>query len=440
MAALERYFLSKGKRVGGYDRTATDLTRALESEGVEITYSDAADAIPQAFRNPGETLVVYTPAVPDSHPGLQWFRANGFEVVKRAAVLGIVTRHSRSLCFAGTHGKTTTSSMAAHVLHNSPAGCNAFLGGVLRNYCTNFILDPHSDFSVIEADEYDRSFHHLTPSVAVITSTDPDHLDIYGTEEAYLESFAHFTELIRPDGTLIVHTGLKLRPRVAPGVKVYTYSRDEGDFHAINIRRSEGSIVFDMVMPDGSVMTDIAPGVPVEINIENAIAALAAVWAAGQLDQSSARRAMASFQGPKRRFEFHLKEPGRAIIDDYAHHPDELRQSIRSVRALYPDRRLTVAFQPHLYSRTRDFAPQFGQALSEADDVILLDIYPARELPMEGVTSQLIFDAVDGPAKIMSTKEQLPATIRERGFEVLLTAGAGDICDFLDRITSDARL
>ncbi len=439
MAALERYFLSKGKRVGGYDRTATDLTRALESEGVEITYSDAADAIPQAFRNPGETLVVYTPAVPDSHPGLQWFRANGFEVVKRAAVLGIVTRHSRSLCFAGTHGKTTTSSMAAHVLHNSPAGCNAFLGGVLRNYCTNFILDPHSDFSVIEADEYDRSFHHLTPSVAVITSTDPDHLDIYGTEEAYLESFAHFTELIRPDGTLIVHTGLKLRPRVAPGVKVYTYSRDEGDFHAINIRRSEGSIVFDMVMPDGSVMTDIAPGVPVEINIENAIAALAAVWAAGQLDQSSARRAMASFQGPKRRFEFHLKEPGRAIIDDYAHHPDELRQSIRSVRALYPDRRLTVAFQPHLYSRTRDFAPQFGQALSEADDVILLDIYPARELPMEGVTSQLIFDAVDGPAKIMITKEQLPATIRERGFEVLLTAGAGDICDFLDRITSDVR-
>lgn len=439
MAALERYFLSKGKRVGGYDRTATDLTRALESEGVEITYSDAADAIPQAFRNPGETLVVYTPAVPDSHPGLQWFRANGFEVVKRAAVLGIVTRHSRSLCFAGTHGKTTTSSMAAHVLHNSPAGCNAFLGGVLRNYGTNFILDPHSEFSVIEADEYDRSFHHLTPSVAVITATDPDHLDIYGTEEAYLESFAHFTELIRPDGTLIVHTGLKLRPRVAPGVKVYTYSRDEGDFHATNIRRREGSIVFDLVMPDGSVMTDIAPGVPVEINIENAIAALAAVWAAGQLDQSSARRAMASFQGPKRRFEFHLKEPGRAIIDDYAHHPDELRQSIRSVRALYPDRRLTVAFQPHLYSRTRDFAPQFGQALSEADDVILLDIYPARELPMEGVTSQLIFDAVDGPTKTMITKEQLPATIRERGFEVLLTAGAGDICDFLDRITSDAR-
>ena len=427
MAALERYFLSKGKRVGGYDRTATDLTRALESEGVEITYSDAADAIPQAFRNPGETLVVYTPAVPDSHPGLQWFRANGFEVVKRAAVLGIVTRHSRSLCFAGTHGKTTTSSMAAHVLHNSPAGCNAFLGGVLRNYCTNFILDPHSDFSVIEADEYDRSFHHLTPSVAVITSTDPDHLDIYGTEEAYLESFAHFTELIRPDGTLIVHTGLKLRPRVAPGVKVYTYSRDEGDFHAINIRRSEGSIVFDMVMPDGSVMTDIAPGVPVEINIENAIAALAAVWAAGQLDQSSARRAMASFQGPKRRFEFHLKEPGRAIIDDYAHHPDELRQSIRSVRALYPDKKLTVAFQPHLYSRTRDFAPQFAEALSLADEVVMTELYPARELPIEGVSSEIIFDRVICDKKTLIRKEDFVNTMKNSNFEVLLALGAGDL-------------
>ncbi len=439
MAALERYFLSKGKRVGGYDRTATELTRALESEGVTMTYNDSAEAIPAEFRDPADTLVVYTPAVPDTHPGLQWFRANGFEVVKRAAVLGLVTRHSRGLCFAGTHGKTTTSSMAAHVLHESPAGCNAFLGGVLRNYGTNFLLDADSDFSVIEADEYDRSFHHLRPYVAVITATDPDHLDIYGTEEAYLESFARFTELIRPDGTLIIHTGLKMRPRVADGVKTYTYSRDEGDFHAVNIRRSEGAIVFDLALPDGSVVKDIAPGVPVEINVENAIAALAAVWAAGQFDEDSARRAMASFQGPKRRFEFHLKEPGRAIIDDYAHHPDELRQSIRSVKALYPDRKLTVAYQPHLYSRTRDFARQFGEALSEADEVILLDIYPARELPMEGVSSKLIFDAINGPEKTMITKQELVATLRDRDFEVLLTAGAGDICDYLEQITSDAR-
>lgn len=439
MAALERYFLSKGKRVGGYDRTATELTRALESEGVTITYDDAAEAIPAEFRNPADTLVVYTPAVPDSHPGLQWFRANGFEVVKRAAVLGLVTRHSRGLCFAGTHGKTTTSSMAAHILHESTVGCNAFLGGVLRNYGTNFLLNADSDFSVIEADEYDRSFHHLRPYVAVITATDPDHLDIYGTEDAYLESFARFTELIRPDGTLIIHTGLKMHPRVADGVKVYTYSRDEGDFHAVNLRRSEGSIVFDLALPDGSVMKDIAPGVPVEINVENAIAALAAVWAAGQLDEDSARRAMASFQGPKRRFEFHLKEPGRAIIDDYAHHPDELRQSIRSVKALYPGRKLTVAFQPHLYSRTRDFARQFGEALSEADEVILLDIYPARELPIEGVSSQLIFDDIEGPEKTIITKQELVGTLRGRDFEVLLTAGAGDICDYLEQITTDAR-
>ena len=439
MAALERYFLAMGAKVAGYDRTSTPLTDELRAEGVSINFDESAGTIPEPFRDPKTTLVVYTPAVPSDLPILRYFREGGFEVMKRAEVLGLITRNSRSLCFAGTHGKTTTSSMAAHILKSGSVGCNAFLGGELINYGTNFLLSPSSPYSVIEADEFDRSFHHLTPTVAVITATDPAHLDIYGTEDAYLESFAHFTGLIRPDGVLIVHTGLKLRPRVAPGVKVYTYSRDEGDFHATNIRRSEGSIVFDLVMPDGSVMTDIAPGVPVEINIENAIAALAAVWAAGQLDEDCARRAMASFQGPKRRFEFHLKELGRAIIDDYAHHPDELRQSIRSVRALYPDRRLTVAFQPHLYSRTRDFAPQFGQALSEADEVILLDIYPARELPMEGVSSQLIFDAIKGPDKTMITKEQLPETVRERGFEVLLTAGAGDICDFLDRITSDAR-
>ncbi len=433
MAALERYFLSKGYRVAGYDRTPTALTDALISEGADITFSDSADSIPAEFRDPATTLVVYTPAIPDSHPGLKWFRDNGFEVVKRAAVLGLVTRDSRALCFAGTHGKTTTSSMAAHMLHCSDAGCNAFLGGVLRNYGTNFLLDPASPFSVIEADEYDRSFHHLRPEVAVITATDPDHLDIYGTEEAYLESFARFTELIRPGGTLIIHTGLKMRPRVADGVRIFTYSRDDGDFHAENIRRSEGSITFDLVTPSG-VIRDIAPGVPVEINIENAIAAIAALWAADALDPDKAREAMASFMGPKRRFEFWLREPGRAIIDDYAHHPDELRNSIRSVRALFPERRLTVAFQPHLYSRTRDFAPQFAKALSEADEVLLLDIYPARELPIPGVTSKIIFDRITAPAKRMVSRDELPRVVAETPFEVLLTAGAGDICDMLPEI------
>lgn len=256
MAALERYFLSRGYRIGGYDRTPTDLTAALEQEGVEITFDDRAEAIPEAFRSPEETLVVYTPAIPDTHPGLRWFRANGFEVTKRAAVLGLVTRQSKALCFSGTHGKTTTSSMAAHLMHNSPEGCNAFLGGVLRNYNTNFLLDENSDYSVVEADEYDRSFHHLRPYVAVVTSTDPDHLDIYGTEEAYLESFARFTELIQPGGVLIKHTGLKLAERPDQSVKVFTYSRDRGDFHAENIRYGNGTIIFDFIHPEGRI-TDI---------------------------------------------------------------------------------------------------------------------------------------------------------------------------------------
>lgn len=435
MAALERYFNARGYHVGGYDRTPTELTRALADEGIAITYDDSAESIDPEFRDPSTTLVVYTPAIPDSHPGLKWFRNNGFKVVKRAAVLGVVTHQSKALCFSGTHGKTTTSSMAAHILHQSKVGCNAFLGGVLRNYNTNFLLDPDSPYSVVEADEYDRSFHHLRPYVAVVTATDPDHLDIYGTEEAYLESFAHFTELIQPGGYLIKHTGLKLRERPEKTVKVFTYSRDEGDFHAANIRRAEGSITFDFVTPDGSVLPNIELGVPVEINITNAIAALAAVWVTGELNPDLARRAMASFQGPKRRFEFWLKEPGgRAVIDDYAHHPDELRNSIASVRALFPGRKLTVAFQPHLYSRTRDFAPQFAQALSSADKVILLDIYPARELPIPGVTSRIILDGITAPEKKLITKEQIVDTLSEDGFDVLLTVGAGDICNYLPEI------
>lgn len=433
MAALERYFLAKGYRVAGYDRTVTDLTRALESEGVAIAYDDSVDTIPADFRDPETTLVVYTPAIPDSHPGLSFFRRNGFEVVKRAAVLGLVSSHSRALCFSGTHGKTTTSSMAAHIMHESKAGCNAFLGGVLRNYGTNFLLDPRSEYSVVEADEYDRSFHHLRPYVAVVTATDPDHLDIYGTEEAYLESFARFTELIVEGGALIKHTGLKLRERVSNGVRVYEYSRDNGDFHAANIRRGDGSIVFDFVTPCGTV-SDIELGVPVEINIENAIAAMAAVWVAGEFDENAVHRAMATFQGPKRRFEFWLKEPDRVVIDDYAHHPDELRSSIRSVKALYPGRRLTVAFQPHLYSRTRDFAPEFAAALSEADSVVLLDIYPARELPIPGVTSKIIFDGITVADKTMVGRDGLPAFLATHGYDVLLTAGAGDICDKLPEI------
>lgn len=441
MAALERYFKSQGDNVAGYDRTPTELTDSLMAEGIDITFDESADAVPALYRDPANTLVVYTPAVPDTMPQLRWFRDNGFKVVKRAVVLGEVTRRSKGICFAGTHGKTTTSSMAAHILHTSKAGCNAFLGGVLRNYNSNFLLDASSPYSVIEADEYDRSFHHLSPYIAVITATDPDHLDIYGTEEAYLESFTRFTQLIHPDGKLIVHTGLKFRPDAPAGVTTYTYSRDEGDFHAANIRRGNGTIVYDLIvprdiLPEGKV-ADIELGVPVEINIENSIAAAAATLLTGDVTPDDLRTAIASFMGPKRRFEFHLREKGelgRVIIDDYAHHPDELRASISSVKALYPDRRLTVAFQPHLYTRTRDFAPQFAEALSLADEVVLLDIYPAREEPIPGVTSKIIFDKISCKEKHLISKQLLTKTIKNINFDILLTVGAGDINTFIPEI------
>ena len=433
MAALVRYYLKKGARVAGYDRTATDLTSDLIKEGAEISFDDNVDTIPDYCRNAADTLVVYTPAIPDDNAILTYFRQGGFDIRKRAQVLGLITHDTKGLCFSGTHGKTTTSSLAAHILHTSPIGCNAFLGGILRNYGSNFLLSETSEYSVIEADEFDRSFHWLSPYIAVVTATDPDHLDIYGTEEAYLESFAHFTELVRPGGALICHTGLKLRPRPADGVKVYSYSRDEGDFHAENIRKGNGEITFDFVAPD-TVIRDIRLGVPVDINIENAVASMAVCHLVG-VDSESIRTAVASFMGPKRRFEFWLKQPdGRVIIDDYAHHPDELKASIRSVRDLYPGRRLSVIFQPHLYSRTRDFAPEFAEALSLADQVLLLDIYPARELPIEGVTSQIILDRINCPDKAICNKKDLLETIKNYNFDVLLTAGAGDICNYLPEI------
>lgn len=435
MAALVRYYLSKGCRVAGYDRTETDLTKELIAEGAEIVYDDSADLIPDYCHDKESTLVVYTPAVPANHPGLTYFRDNGFDVMKRAQVLGLITHDSKALCFSGTHGKTTTSSMAAHILHCSPIGCNAFLGGILRNYDSNFLLSKTSPYSVIEADEFDRSFHWLNPYIAVVTATDPDHLDIYGTEEAYLESFAHFTELIQPGGALICHTGLKLKPRVNEGVKTYFYSRDEGDFHAANIRKGDGEITFDFIAPNG-IIKDVRLGVPVDINIENAIASMAVCSLIG-IDSEVMKKAMASFLGAKRRFEFWMKEPGangHVVIDDYAHHPDELKASIRSVRDLYPGRKLTVIFQPHLYTRTRDFAPQFAEALSTADEVLLLDIYPAREQPIEGVSSELILKDIKCANKAVCKKEDLIKTIKNYNFDVLLTAGAGDICNYLPQI------
>lgn len=437
MAALERYFMAKGYAVAGYDRTPSELTDKLAAEGARISFvDDVEQAIPAEFHDPKETLVVYTPAIPADNHVLSYFRDIGFEVVKRAAVLGRVTHESRGICFAGTHGKTTTSSLAAHILHNCKVDCNAFLGGVLRNYDSNFLLAPESPWSVIEADEFDRSFHHLRPWIAVVTSTDPDHLDIYGTEEAYLESFAHFTSLVQPGGALVVHEGLKLKPSPQEGVKVYSYSRDSGDFHAERIRRGNGEIRFDFVYPGGRI-DDISLGVPVEVNIENAVASLAACWLTGDMEPEAARTAVGTFLGAKRRFEFWLKEPGehgRAIIDDYAHHPDELKASIRSVKALYPGRKLTVVFQPHLYTRTRDFYRGFAEALLLADEVILIPIYPARELPIPGVESEMILPLISGAKKEVVARENLIDTIKNRNFEILLTAGAGDIADLVPGI------
>ncbi|MDE6360324.1 MAG: UDP-N-acetylmuramate--L-alanine ligase [Muribaculaceae bacterium] len=436
MAALERYFLSKGCKVAGYDRTPSELTDALMREGVDITFTDDEAGIPDSFRDPQATLVVYTPAIHDDNRILSWFRANGFEVVKRAVVLGMITRASKSLCFAGTHGKTTTSTMAAHILQTQGTGCNAFLGGVARNYGSNFLLSATSPYSVVEADEFDRSFHQLTPYVAVVTSTDPDHLDIYGNEEEYLESFARFTELVTPGGALLLHTGMKLKPRPQEGVRVYTYSRDEGDFHAAYIRHGHGVISFDFVHPEGTIR-NIPLGVPVEINIENAVAALAACWLTGSFDAAKAREAISTFLGAERRFQKVFDDGRRIVIDDYAHHPDELRASISSIKALYPDRKLTVAFQPHLYTRTRDFAPGFAETLSLADEVVLLDIYPAREEPIPGVTSQIILDGIKVEKKTLIPLKDLIPTIKNRNFDILLTAGAGDIGAEVPRLVEE---
>ena len=433
MSALVRYFLSKGKNVGGYDRTPSELTLKLIEEGAAIGYDDSPESIPTAFLQPESTLIVYTAAMPEDHILLQYFRHHGFTVYKRAQVLGMLTRSSKGLCAAGTHGKTTTSTMTAHLLHQSQVGCDAFLGGISKNYGTNLLLSDHSDYVVIEADEFDRSFHWLTPYATVITSTDADHLDIYGTEEAYLESFSHYTSLILPGGALIMREGIRLQPRLQEGVRLYTYSTQSGDFHAENIRIGSGEIIFDYVSPLGDIR-DVQLGVPVAINIENGIAAMALAQLSG-VSNEEIKSAMATFSGIERRFDFKLKTDRVVYLSDYAHHPEEIRQSILSMRALYADKKLTAVFQPHLYTRTRDFYREFADSLSLLDEVILTDIYPARELPIEGVSSQLIFDCLrPDMQKTLCRKEEVVNILANKQIEVLITLGAGDIENDAPRI------
>lgn len=433
MSALVRYFLSKGKTVGGYDRTPTELTRKLEEEGASIHYEDNVEGISQDFLDAQTTLVVYTPAIPAEHKELTFFRQQSFEVQKRAQVLGMLTRTERGLCVAGTHGKTTTSTLAAYLLDHSHVGCNAFLGGISKNYGTNLLLSDTSDFVVIEADEFDRSFHWLTPYASVITATDSDHLDIYGDHAAYVESFRKYTSLIRPDGYLIVKKGIDLTPDVQPGVTVYTYATNEGDFHATNIHTGNGEITFDYVSPLGNI-NGIRLGVPVYVNIENGIAAMALAQIAGAT-ADEIRAAMPGFRGVDRRFDFKLKNDRIVFLSDYAHHPAEIRQSVYSMRMLYPDRKITAVFQPHLYTRTRDFYKDFADSLSLLDEVILLDIYPAREEPIAGVSSRLIYDHLrPGIEKSLCHKEDLLDTLRNKKLDVLITLGAGDIDNYVPQI------
>lgn len=436
MSALVRYFLAQGKYVAGYDRTPSDLTDVLIKEGAHLHFEESVEAIPEVCKQKETTLVVYTPAIPANHAELCYFQQEGFVMEKRAQVLGRITKSARGLCIAGTHGKTTTSTMVAHLLHQSHLECNAFLGGISKNYGTNLLLSKKSDLVVIEADEFDRSFHWLSPYMAVVTATDPDHLDIYGTKEEYLASFTKFTSLIAPGGVLVLHENLEMKPALQEGVKLYTYNRTSGDFHAEHIRIGNGEIYLDFVSPKG-VIKDIRLGVPVSINIENGVAAMAIAQLNGATDEEI-KAGMESFQGVVRRFDFQLKNDRVAFLTDYAHHPSEIEQSARSIRELYADKKITAIFQPHLYTRTRDFYEDFARSLSLYDEVILTEIYPARELPIPGVTSQLIADRLASGVKCTPCKkEELVEIIREKKeeVEVLVLLGAGDADRYVPEIT-----
>ncbi|MBP3243980.1 MAG: UDP-N-acetylmuramate--L-alanine ligase [Bacteroidaceae bacterium] len=434
MSAIARYFLSKGIFVAGYDKTPSNLTEELQKEGAEIHYEEDEALIPECCKDKDTTLVIYTPAIPSDHKELVYFEQNGFDIEKRAQVLGALTRAYKGLCVAGTHGKTTTSTMAAHLLHQSKVDCNAFLGGISKNYKTNYILSDKSEYVVIEADEFDRSFHHLTPFISVITATDPDHLDIYGTKNAYLESFTKYTSLIQPGGALILHKGLEMKPALQDGVRLYEYSRDEGDFHAENIRIGNGEIFFDFVSPFGNIK-DIQLGVPVSINIENGIAAMALAQMSG-VSNEEIKAGMLSFGGVDRRFDFKIKNDKIVFLSDYAHHPAEIKQSALSIKELYKNRKVTALFQPHLYTRTRDFYKDFASSLSLLDEVILVDIYPAREQPIPGVTSELIYNNLrPGIKKQMCHRDEIIDIIKNNEFDVLISLGAGDIENLVPEIT-----
>lgn len=430
MSALARYFLHEGKRVAGYDRTESRLTRELTDEGAEIHYEEGVRFIPEPFRDPAATVVVYTPAVPADHPELVWFREQGFEVEKRSQMLGYLSAGKYVMAVAGTHGKTTTSTLVAWLNHETTEGGSAFLGGISKNFGSNLVLGA-GDRLAVEADEFDRSFLRLEPNAAVITSVDPDHLDVYGTYEAVKEAFAQFVRRIRRGGCLVLKQGAEIALD-GGGIDVYRYSYDEPcDFYAANVSLLDGGFYrYDLVMPD-RVIADCTLGIPGWVNVENAVAAAAAMWCAARargerLDEERLRGALASFAGVKRRFEFYLNTPKQVYMDDYAHHPRELTATLTSVRKMFPGRRITALFQPHLYTRTRDLHAEFAEALSLADEAVLLPIYPAREEPVEGVTSELIAAGVRVPCRIVP-REALAETVATMPTDVVVSFGAGNI-------------
>ena len=426
MSAIARYFLAKGAQVGGYDRIRSKVSSALEEAGAEILYEDTPELIPSAFQAPNEVVVVYTPAIHMDNRIRQYYAQHGYDQIKRAVVLGEITRMQEALCVAGTHGKTTTSTLLAHLLEQSHIGTNAFLGGVSQNTGSNLYLHEESPYVVIEADEYDRSFHQLTPTHTIITSTEPDHLDVYGTAKAYREAFQIFAEKTKDNGLILLNEDATLQP-LRPQLQLRTYGKSpECDYYYSNIHYEEDQLYFDWHYP-GGCYSRLLIGTPIEINVLNATAALALAQHLGATEEEL-RAGLASFLGSRRRFERWLNEPNHPImIDDYAHHPDEIRASLSSIRRLYPDKEIAVVFQPHLYSRTADFLREFASALSIVDNVIMIPIYPAREEPIPGVTSEAVLQYVTAPRKACVPKAELVDELKKHRFDILVMMGAGDI-------------
>ncbi len=435
MSALARYFQANGFNVEGYDRTPTLLTSELEREGIGIHFEDNVSLIKEEFKNPSNTLVVFTPAIPKEHEELNYFINKGFDVKKRSQVLGILTREHKGVCVAGTHGKTTISTMISHLLKQSKVDCSAFLGGVSQNYKTNLLLSDTSDYVVLEADEFDRSFLQLTPFLALISSADADHLDIYGDDSSVKSSFKEFASLVKDGGILLSKFEIELDFESRAEIKHFTYSMNnaKADFYAENIRLDKGLYVFDLVTPEDNYL-NLKLGIPALVNVENAIGACSAAIISG-VKYEELQKSLPDFKGIRRRFDIRLKKDQLVLIDDYAHHPEEIKATVNSVRALYPEHKITGVFQPHLFSRTNDFHKEFAESLSLLDELIMLDIYPARELPMEGVTSKMILDLVDLEVKKISTKADLYDEIEGLKPEILLMMGAGDIDKEIDKVT-----